>query len=110
MIPESPVRIQNSQTSTRRHMMDKVSPVTINFHQKEVSGRYLIISLFTTYIMFLYEMVDHFTMRTYGVNQTFRFVLNAFGYIERVVISEFFFGKDQFCIIRAKHVLSYHLI
>ena len=55
-------------------MMDKVSPVTFNFHQKEVSGRYLIISLFTTYIMFLYEMVDHFTMRTYGVNQTFRFI------------------------------------
>ena len=74
-------------------MMDKVSPVTFNFHQKEVSGRYLIISLFTTYIMFLYEMVDHFTMRTYGVNQTFRFVLNAFGYIERVVKSEFFFRK-----------------
>ena len=37
-------------------------------------------------------MVAHFTMRTHGVNQAIRFV-KAFGYIERVVKSGFFFRK-----------------
>ena len=57
---------------------------------------------------FLYEMVAHFTMRTYGVNQVFRFVEG--GYIERVVKSDFFLGKGLLYIISAQHVLSYHLI
>ena len=35
--------------------------------------------------------------------------ISAFGYIERVVESDFFFGKDLFYIICAQHVLSYHL-
>ena len=37
-------------------------------------------------------------------------LLKAFGYIERVVKSDFFFGKDLFYFIRAQYVLSYHLI
>ena len=48
-------------------------------------------------------MVAHFTMRTYGADQAFRF---AFGYIEKVVKSEKLVGKDLFYIIRAQHVLN----
>ena len=54
-------------------------------------------------------MVAHFTMRTKGEIRHFD-LLKAFGYIERVVKSDFFFGKGLFYFIRAHHVLSYHLI
>ena len=37
-------------------------------------------------------------------------LLKAFGYIERVVTSDLFFGKDLFYFIRAPRVLSYHPI
>ena len=37
-------------------------------------------------------------------------MLKTFGHIERVVKSDFFLGKDLFYVIRAQHVLSYHLI
>ena len=37
-------------------------------------------------------MVAHFTMRTYGVIRNFD-LIKAFGYIERVVKSDSFFGK-----------------
>ena len=50
-------------------------------------------------------MVAHFSMRTYGVYQAFQ-LLKAFGYIVVRSSSE----KDLFFIIRAQHVLSYHLI
>ena len=48
-------------------------------------------------------------MRTHGVNQALRFV-------EGILVSSkessnpLFFGKDLFYIIRAQHVLSYHLL
>ena len=39
-------------------------------------------------------------------------MLKAFGYMERVVKSDIFFGKDLFYLIYdfAQHVLSYHLV
>ena len=46
-------------------------------------------------------MVSHFTMHTNGVNQAFQIVDSK---------SDILLGKDLFDIIRAKHVLSYHLI
>ena len=36
--------------------------------------------------------------------------LKAFGYIERVIKPDFFFGKDLFYFICEQHVLSYHLL
>ena len=54
-------------------------------------------------------MVDHFTVRTYVVNQAFRFVEGIWLHQKGRQIG-FFFGKDPFYIIRAKHVLCYHLI
>ena len=55
-------------------------------------------------------MVAHFTMGTRGVNQEFRFV-DAFGYIERVIKSDFFFSeKDLVYNIRAQREMSNHLI
>ena len=49
-----------------------------------------------------------------GLNETF-FLINGdvhinSGYIKRVVKFENIFGKYLFYIIRARHVLSYHLI
>ena len=58
---------------------------------------------------FLYQMVAHFTMRTHGVNQAFH-LLKAFGYIERVVNSDFFSEKDLVFIIRAQCEIVNHLI
>ena len=40
-------------------------------------------------------MVAHFTMRTHGVNQTLD-LLKAFGYIERVVKPDLFFGNRPY--------------
>ena len=37
-------------------------------------------------------------------------LLKAFGYIGRVVKSDFLFGKDLFYLICAQNVLDYHLI
>ena len=54
-------------------------------------------------------MVAQNAVRTYGVNQVYQFDKGIFGYIERVVKSDFF-RKDLFYFIRAQHVLSYHLI
>ena len=54
-------------------------------------------------------MVAHFTIRTYGVNQEFRFGEGIWLHRKSRQIG-FFFGKDLFYIIRAEHVLSYHLI
>ena len=54
-------------------------------------------------------MVAHFTMRTYGAKQGFLFV--TFGYIERVVKSDFFYlGKYLFYIIRAHSEINNHLM
>ena len=49
------------------------------------------------------------TVRTYGFIRYFD-VWKAFGYIERVVKSDFIFGKDLFYFICALNVLSYHLV
>ena len=48
-------------------------------------------------------------MHTYEVNQEFRFVEGT-GYIEAVVKSDFFPGKDLFNNIHAQLVLIYHHI
>ena len=51
-------------------------------------------------------MAAHYTMRTYGVNQAFRFVEGIWLHRKsRQTI--FIFGYDLFYIIRAQHVLSY---
>ena len=42
---------------------------------------------------FLYQMVAHFTMRTYGVNQEFRFAEGIWLHRKSRQI-RFFFGKD----------------
>ena len=54
-------------------------------------------------------MIAHFTMRTYGVHQVFRLVEGIWLHRKdhQIRIS---FGKGQFYIIPAQHVLSYHLI
>ena len=55
-------------------------------------------------------MIAHFTMRTHGVNQAFRFV-EGIGYIESVINSDFIFSeKDLVFIIRAQREMSNHLI
>ena len=54
-------------------------------------------------------ILDDFTMRTHEVNQTFRFV-KAFGYIERIVKSDFFSEKDLVFILRAQREINNHLI
>ena len=61
---------------------------------------------------FLYYMFAHFTIRTYGLMEYIRHfdLLKAFGFIVGVVITPpKKIGKDLFYIIRAQHVLSYHL-
>ena len=52
-------------------------------------------------------MVAYFTMCTYGVNFD---LSKAFGYIEKVVKSDFSSENTYFVIIRAQQILSYHLI
>ena len=51
-------------------------------------------------------MVAHFTMSTHGVVQAFRFVKGIWLHQK----SKKNVGKDLFYIIRAQHVLSFHLI
>ena len=58
--------------------------------------------------MGLYWTLTHFTMRTYGNIRNFD-LLKALGDIERVVKSDFF-RKRPISLIRAQHVLSYHVI
>ena len=57
----------------------------------------------------IYQSVAHFTMRTYGENQTFRFVEGIWLQRKSRQI-RFFVGKVLIYFIRAQHVLSYHLI
>ena len=54
-------------------------------------------------------MVAQNTVRTYGVNQAFRFVegIDLNRQTRRI---RFFPGKDLLYLICAQHVLSYHLI
>ena len=54
-------------------------------------------------------MVARFTKRTYGVNKEFRFVEGIWLQRKSRQI-RFFFGNDLFYIIRAQHVVGYHLI
>ena len=64
----------------------------------------------TDILMVLYQMVAHYTMHTYGVNQEFRFVEGIWFHRKSRQIRFFFLGKDLSHTIRAQHVLSYHLI
>ena len=54
---------------------------------------------------FLYQMVAYSTMRTYGVNQAFRFIEGLC--LHRKSRQIRFLGKD---IIRAQHVLSHTIL
>ena len=54
-------------------------------------------------------MVGQNTMRTYGVNQVFRFVEGIWLY-RKVVKSDFFSDKDLVFIILAQREMSNHLI
>ena len=55
-------------------------------------------------------MVAHFTMRTHGVNQAFRFVEGIWLHRKRRQIRFFFSEKDLVYIIRAQHEMSNHLL
>ena len=54
-------------------------------------------------------MVAHFTMRHMELIRHFD-LLKAFGYIERVIKTDFFLEKDLVCIIRVQREMSNHLI
>ena len=51
---------------------------------------------------FLYQMVAHFTMRTHGENQAFRFFKGIRLHRKIVVLSDFFLRKDLVFIILAQ--------
>ena len=70
---------------------------------------FVIIPPSTKTLDFYIMMVAHFTMRTYVVNQEFRFVKGIWLHQTSRQI-RFYSGKDLFYILRAQHVLSYHLI
>ena len=55
-------------------------------------------------------MVAHFTMRTHGVNQAFRFVEGIWLHRESHQMRFFLRKKTFFYIIRAQHEMSNHLI
>ena len=83
--------------------------VQTNFSLKAVQNTFFLsIRLQWKRHWFLYEMVTHFTMRTYGVNQAFQFVKGIWLHRKSRQI-RFFSEKDLFYIIRAHHALSYHL-
>ena len=65
---------------------------------------------FICFLWHLYWMVVKDTVRTYGVNQVFRFVEGI--WLHRMIrqIRFFFLGKGLFYFIRVQHVLRYHLI
>ena len=52
-------------------------------------------------------MVIHFTMRTYGVDQAFRFVEGFWSHRRSCQIRFFLLGNELSHFIRAQHVLSY---
>jgi len=54
-------------------------------------------------------MVAHFTMRTHGVNQAFRFVEGIWLH-RKIRQIRFFLEKDLVFIIRAQREMSNHLI
>ena len=59
----------------------------------------------------LYHMVAHFVMHPYGVNQEFRFVEGIWLHRNSRQIRFFLLSEITiFYIIRAHHILSYHLI
>ena len=53
---------------------------------------------------------SYYTVCTCGVNQAFRCVEGIWLHRKSRQVRFFFLGKDIFHIMRAKHVLSYHLI
>ena len=55
-------------------------------------------------------MVAHFTMRTHGVKQAFRFVEGIWLHRKSHQIRYFSSEKDCFYIIRAQREMSNHLI
>ena len=55
-------------------------------------------------------MVPHFTMRTYGENQAFRFVEGILLHRKSHQIRFFFSEKDRVYTIRAQREMSNHLI
>ena len=55
-------------------------------------------------------MVAHFTMRTQGVNQAFRFVEGLWLHRKNRQIRFFFSEKELVFIIRAQRKMSNHLI
>ena len=55
-------------------------------------------------------MVAHFTMRTHGVNQAFRFVEGIWFHRKSHQIRFFFRKKDLVYIVRAQHEMRNHLI
>ena len=61
-------------------------------------------------MVFLYYMVAHFTVRTYWVNQAFRFVEGIWLHRKSRQIRFFFSEKDLFYIIHAQREMSNHLI
>ena len=63
-------------------------------------------------VHYLYYMVAHYTVRTYGVNQVFRLVKGFRLHRQSRQIRFFFVGKYLLHFMRAtaQHVLSYHLI
>ena len=78
--------------------------VQTNFSLKAVQNTFFLsIRLQWKRHWFLYEMVTHFTMRTYGVNQAFQFVNGIWIHRNSRQI-RFLSGKDLFYIKRAHHV------
>ena len=55
-------------------------------------------------------MVAHFTMRTHGVNQAFRFIEGIWLHRKSHQIRFFFSEKDLVYIIRAQREMGNHLI
>ena len=61
-------------------------------------------------VLILDGSVAYFTMRTYGVNQDFRFAEGIWLHRKSRQIQFFLIGNELFDIIRAQYVVSYHLI
>ena len=59
---------------------------------------------------FLYYMVAHFTLRTYGLNQEFRFDEGIWLHQKSHQIRFLFSEKDLVYIIRAQRKMSNHII
>ena len=76
----------------------------------KVKGLFLFEIFPSSPCFFLYQMVAHFTLRTYGVNQEFRFVEGIWLHRKSSQIRFFFLWNYLFYIKRAQRVLRYHLI